>query len=214
MSARRDSATTTGGDGRGLAGTRLPPIAETGLTAASGRLLRRAADAAEVVYAELDSPVGPIVAAATPHGLVRLAYRDADGGTDAVLARLADRLSPRIVEAPARLDAARRELDEFFAGTRRRFALEVDLALASPFARRILAATAAIPFGATATYREMAVAAGSPGATRAAGNALGSNPVPIVIPCHRVLRTGGGIGGYTGGLEIKERLLALEGVQR
>jgi len=170
------------------------------------------ADAADVVYARVDSPLGPLVAAATPRGLARLAYEDFNGGLDAVLDRLAVRLSPRIVEAPARLDGVRRELDEYFAGRRRGFDVPVDLALVGgPFARRLLEACAAISFGATASYRDVAGRAGNPRAVRAAGNALSANPVPIVVPCHRVLRTGGGLGGYTGGVDRMERLLALEG---
>jgi methylated-DNA-[protein]-cysteine S-methyltransferase len=182
------------------------------LAAASARLLAAAAAEADVVYAELDSPVGPIVAAVTTTGLARLAYRDANGGLDAILGSLARTVSPRIVEAPARMDAVRRELDEYFAGRRRSFGLPVDLRLAAPFGRAVLQACARIPFGATSSYAAIAAEAGRPRASRAAGNALGANPVPIVVPCHRVLRTGGGLGGYTGGLEIKERLLTLEGV--
>ncbi len=183
------------------------------LAAASARLLAAAATEADVVYAELDSPVGPIVAAATAKGLARLAYRDFNGGLDAVLEALAKRLSPRIVEAPARLDAVRRELDEYFAGRRRSFDLPVDLSLTAPFGRAVLEACARIPFGATSSYRAVAAEAGRPSASRAAGNALGANPIPIVVPCHRVLRTGGGLGGYTGGLATKQHLLALEGTR-
>ncbi len=189
-----------------------PALDPGAFAAASARFLAAAAAEADVVYAELDSPVGPLLAAATTQGLVRLAYRDADGGWDAVLDGLARRLSPRVVEAPARLDAVRRELAEYFAGERRAFGLRVDLALAAPFAREVLRACARIPFGGTASYGAVAADAGRPSASRATGNALGANPVPIVVPCHRVLRAGGGIGGYTGGLAIKERLLALEGV--
>ncbi len=170
------------------------------------------AAAADVAYARVDSPLGPLVAAATGHGLARLAYEDFNGGLDAVLDRLATGLSPRIVEAPARLDGVRRELDEFFAGARTAFTVPVDFALVTgPFARRLLEACAAIPFGTVATYRDVAEQAGNVRAVRAAGNALSANPVPIVVPCHRVLRTGGGLGGYTGGLDKKEHLLRLEG---
>lgn len=191
---------------------RPPAVDAEALATASARFLRAAAAEADVVYAELDSPVGPLVAAATPHGLVRLAYRDFDGGLDAVLEALAARLSPRVVEAPALLDAVRRALDEYFAGRRRSFALPLDLALAAPFGRTVLEACARIPFGATSSYGAVAADAGRPSAARATGNALGANPIPIVVPCHRVLRTGGGIGGYTGGLQIKEHLLRLEGI--
>jgi methylated-DNA-[protein]-cysteine S-methyltransferase len=194
--------------------TRLdaPATDPDALAAASARLLTAAAAEADVVYAVLDSPLGPLVAAATPKGLARLAYRDVNGGLDAVLEALAARLSPRVVEAPACLDGVRRELDEYFAGRRRAFDLPLDLSLAAPFGRAVLEACARIPFGATSSYRAVAAGVGRPSAARATGNALGANPVPIVVPCHRVLRTGGGLGGYTGGLAIKERLLTMEGV--
>lgn len=190
-----------------------PPTADPGaLARASDRLLRAAAEEAEIVYCELDSPVGGILAAATPAGLARLAYVDFHGGADAVLEALGARLSPRIVLAPGRLDPLRRELDEYFTGRRTTFSVPLDLSLVAPFGRQVLAACARIPFGATTSYGALAAAADRPSAARATGNALGANPVPIVVPCHRVLRTGGGIGGYTGGLAIKEQLLALEGV--
>jgi methylated-DNA-[protein]-cysteine S-methyltransferase len=175
--------------------------------------LERAAAAGllDIAYCEVDTPVGRVVAARTPRGLARLAYEDTNAGLDAVLESLATRLSPRILEAPARLDDVRRELDEYFAGRRHDFSVPVDLALVrGPFARRLLEATARIPFGATSSYGAVAAAAGSPRAVRAAGNALGANPIPIVVPCHRVLRTGGALGGYTGGLDRKRRLLSLE----
>ena len=125
---------------------------------------------------------------------------------------LATRISPRVLEAPARLDPVRRELDEYFEGRRHEFDLPVDWSVLRGFTRGVLRATAKIGFGETGTYASVATAAGSPRAARAAGNSLGSNPMPIVVPCHRVLRTGGGIGGYTGGLERKQFLLRLEGV--
>jgi methylated-DNA-[protein]-cysteine S-methyltransferase len=132
---------------------------------------------------------------------------DAESG----LERLAAGVSPRILAAPRRLDPARRELDEYFAGRRREFDLPLDWQLVRGFSRRVLEATARVPFGGLASYREMATAAGSPRAVRAAGNALGHNPLPIVVPCHRIVRTGGALGGYTGGLERKRALLAIEG---
>jgi methylated-DNA-[protein]-cysteine S-methyltransferase len=173
---------------------------------------RAAADGLlDVAYCEVDTPVGRVVAARTPRGLARLAYEDTNLGIDAVLESLAARLSPRILEAPARLDDVRRELDEYFDGSRHDFSVPVDLALVrGPFATRLLEATARIPFGATSSYAAVAAAAGSPRAVRAAGNALGANPIPIVVPCHRVLRSGGALGGYTGGLDRKRRLLSLE----
>jgi methylated-DNA-[protein]-cysteine S-methyltransferase len=165
----------------------------------------------DVAYATLDSPLGQLVAAATPRGLVRLAYTE-PGREDEVLEELAGKLSPRILEAPARLDEARRELDEYFEGRRAGFDLPIDWSLAHGFTGKVLRQTARIAFGKTSTYAEVASGAGSPRAVRAAGNALGANPIPVVVPCHRVLRTGGALGGYTGGVERKEFLLRLEGV--
>jgi methylated-DNA-[protein]-cysteine S-methyltransferase len=165
----------------------------------------------DVAYATVDSPLGPLLVAVTPRGLVRVAY-EGEGGEDAVLAELADRLSPRILHAPERTDAVRRELEEYFGGGRRAFKTPVDWSLVRGFAQGVLRATAKVPFGAVTSYGRMAEAAGSPRASRAAGNALGSNPIPIVVPCHRVLNAGGGLGGYAGGLERKRYLLALEGV--
>jgi len=187
------------------------PAAEP--AAAARAAARFAADApADAWYAVEESPLGTLVAVATARGLARLAYADHGGGPDAVLDRVAARLSPRLLEAPGRLDRVRRELDEYFAGRRTTFDLDVDWALVTPFARRVLRATAAVPFGATTSYGRVAAAAGSPRGSRAAGNALGSNPVPIVVPCHRVLHAGGGLGGYTGGLDRKLHLLRLESV--
>jgi methylated-DNA-[protein]-cysteine S-methyltransferase len=132
--------------------------------------------------------------------------------TDDVLARISALVSPRVMEAPARLDAVRRELDEYFAGRRRHFDVRLDWRLAQgDFARRVLRATARVPFGRTITYAQAATRAGNPRAQRAAGNALGHNPIPIVVPCHRVVRTGGQIGNYGGGPEMKRYLLGLEG---
>lgn len=162
-----------------------------------------------VAYATVDSPLGPLLVAATPRGVVRLAYPEEE--RDAVLGELAVRVSPRVLEAPATLDHVRRELDEYFVRRRRSFDQPVDLSLVRGFARRVLRATARIPFGGVASYRDVAGRAGSPRAGRAAGNALGSNPIPIVVPCHRVVHAGGGLGGYTGGLDRKRFLLGLEG---
>jgi methylated-DNA-[protein]-cysteine S-methyltransferase len=164
----------------------------------------------DVAYTTIDSPLGELLLAATPEGLARVAYPVND--FDTVLEDLARRLSPRVVEAPGRLDDTRRELDEYFEGRRREFDLPLDLSVTSGFSRRVLEATAGIGFGEQSTYRDVARAAGSEGAVRAAGSALGRNPVPVVVPCHRVLRTGGGLGGYTGGLDKKRFLLDLEGL--
>jgi methylated-DNA-[protein]-cysteine S-methyltransferase len=183
-------------------GPQIEPPAIVDAAASAGLL--------DVAYARLDSPVGTLVLAGTPQGLARLAYVD-PGLEDEVLEEIATRLSPRMLSAPRRLDAPRRELDEYFAGRRRTFDLPLDLRLLSDFTRRVLGATAQIPYGEVASYKEVATAAGSPRGSRAAGNALGSNPLPIVLPCHRVLHSSGGLGGYTGGLERKRTLLAIEG---
>jgi methylated-DNA-[protein]-cysteine S-methyltransferase len=165
----------------------------------------------DVAYATVDSPLGPLVVAATPRGLVRLAYTGSrDEGE--VVEDLAGKLSPRILEAPERLDEVRRELDEYFEGRRVDFEMPIDWSLTHGFTGKVLRQTARIGYGKTSTYAEVAGRAGSPRAVRAAGNALGSNPIPVVVPCHRVLRTGGALGGYTGGVERKEFLLRLEGV--
>lgn len=167
---------------------------------------------AEVAFATVDSPAGRLLVFATPRGLVRIAYELPNGGLDAILDDVAGRLSPRIVHAPVRLDDVRRELDQYFDGRRVTFDLPLDWALVSgPFARRVLETTAQIPFGETRSYREVAEDAGSPRGFRAAGNALGANPLPIIVPCHRVLASGGKLGGYTGGLDVKRLLLSIEG---
>jgi methylated-DNA-[protein]-cysteine S-methyltransferase len=163
----------------------------------------------DVAYAETDSPIGTLLLAATPAGMVRLAFDNEPA--DAVLADLAARLSPRVLRAPARLDTARRELDEYFDGRRTGFELPLDWSLTSGFRRSVLDATARIPYGRTGTYRSVATDAGSPQAVRAAGTALATNPIPIIVPCHRVLRSDGAIGQYRGGAERKSVLLRLEG---
>jgi methylated-DNA-[protein]-cysteine S-methyltransferase len=189
---------------------RPPQIDPADAAAAAARFATLAEP--DVAYAIVDSPVGELVAAVTPHGLVRLAYEDFNGGLDVVLDSLAARLSPRILEAPARLDGVRRELDEYFAGRREAFDFPIDWTLYSDFGRRVLQATAAIPFGHTATYGQVAAQAGNAKASRAAGRALGANPIPIVVPCHRVIGTSGKLTGYTGGMHRKEALLRLEGI--
>ena len=163
----------------------------------------------DVAVAHMDSPIGDLLLAKTPVGLVRLSFF----GHDETLEDLSARISPRIIEAPAQLDDVRRQLDEYFAGDRHRFDLPIDWALVGEWGRKILDACARIPFGEVRTYGEMAQAAGSPKASRAAGTALGHNPVPVVVPCHRVVPAGKRtIGSYTGGVHIKEHLLRLEGV--
>lgn len=184
------------------AADRLPDLTEA--AAAAGLL--------DIAYATLDSPVGTLLVAATPRGLVRIAYVDGEDEAT-VLGHLAAEVSPRVLAAPRKLDEPRRELDEYFAGRRRRFELPLDWQLTRGFAQRVLRATAGVPYGETSTYKQVATAAGSPRAFRAAGNALGSNPIPIVVPCHRILHSGGGLGGYTGGLDRKRLLLAVESGQ-
>jgi methylated-DNA-[protein]-cysteine S-methyltransferase len=177
------------------------------------RLARRALDdgLVDVAYAHTGSPVGELLLANSDRGLLTIYYLDRDD-EDAVLERIAKRVSPRVLEAPARLDETRRQLDDYFEGRRRDFDLPLDWALVGDFGRRVLGRTAAIPFGKVSTYGEVAREIGSPGAARATGNALGANPIPIVVPCHRVLAAGGGLGGYTGGTQRKEKLLRIEGV--
>jgi len=175
------------------------------------QLAARAADEGllDVAYATLDSPVGELVVAATDRGLVRIGLPGQP--LESVLAQLTDGVSPRVLSYPRRLDDARRELDQYFAGKRQRFELAVDWRLSHPgFYRRVLRETAKVPFGEMITYGQAAKRAGSPRAFRAAGTALGSNPVPIVVPCHRVIRSGGELGNYGGGPEMKRFLLELE----
>ena len=163
-----------------------------------------------VAFATVDSPVGLLIVAATPRGLVRVAFPEE--GTDHVLQELAEAVSPRILEDPKALDRARREMGEYFEGHRRRFTTRVDWALVPRgFSRRVLEETARIPYGSVSTYGDVAKRARSPRAARAAGNALHDNPVPIVVPCHRVVPVGGGIGQYGGNEWRKEFLLRLEG---
>lgn len=174
-----------------------------------------AAGLLDVAYAEHDTPLGRLLLAATPEGLVQIAYLDGAAAEERALLELSSRVSPRVLRAPARLEGARRELEQYFSGRRSAFELALDWRLSTPgFTRRVLHAATAIPYGSTSSYRQMAAAAGSPRAFRAAGNALGSNPLPIVVPCHRVLASGGGLGGYTGGLERKRTLLAIERGER
>jgi methylated-DNA-[protein]-cysteine S-methyltransferase len=182
--------------------------------ATAARLHARLVDDAEsagvldVTYRTLDSPVGPLLLAATGDGLVRVAFDREDH--DAVLGSLAEQVSPRILAATARLDPVARELDEYFAGTRRVFDVPVDLRLAHGFRRTVLDQLRAIAYGTTASYATVAAAAGNPGAVRAVGSACAHNPVPLVVPCHRVVRSDGSIGQYRGGTDVKQTLLALE----
>ncbi|HEX3360382.1 MAG TPA: methylated-DNA--[protein]-cysteine S-methyltransferase [Solirubrobacterales bacterium] len=162
----------------------------------------------DVTYATADSPFGTLRLAKTPRGLVRLGLPGED--TEAMLADLAGRISPRVLEDPARLDEERRELDDYFAGRRHAFELPLDWQLSNGFLLRARQGIAAIPYGETRTYTDLARAAGNERAVRAAGSACSRNPIPLIVPCHRVLRSDGSLGGYAGGLEMKQRLLELE----
>jgi methylated-DNA-[protein]-cysteine S-methyltransferase len=174
------------------------------------RLAAAAADAGvlDVAYRILDTPVGAVLLATTEQGLVRVAYARQDH--DAVLQELADRVSPRVLRAPVRLDTAAREIEEYFAGRRRLFDLPLDFRLAHGFRRTVLSHLPEIGYGTTASYAAVASLAGSPRAVRAVGTACATNPLPIVVPCHRVVRSDGTLGGYAGGPQIKEELLRLE----
>jgi methylated-DNA-[protein]-cysteine S-methyltransferase len=193
-------------------GRRLRAGSREDATAAARGLAERADEAGllDVAYATAETPMGTAIVAATARGLVRVGLPNQ--AADTVLDQLAREVSPRVLEWRDRLDEVLRELDEYFEGRRDRFELPLDWRLTTaPFARNVLRETARIPFGLTSTYSQVAAKAGNPRASRAAGNALGSNPIPIVVPCHRVLRAGGAIGGYGGGPEMKEFLLRLEG---
>jgi methylated-DNA-[protein]-cysteine S-methyltransferase len=162
----------------------------------------------DVAYRIIDSPVGSLLVAATESGLVRVAYASEDH--DAVLQSLADRISPRILAAPGRLDDVARELDEYFDGQRQRFDLPLDWRLSAGFRSTVLHHLPEIGYGRTASYAAVAQLAGHPKAFRAVGSACATNPLPVVVPCHRVVRSDGGMGGYLGGAEAKRTLLALE----
>jgi methylated-DNA-[protein]-cysteine S-methyltransferase len=163
----------------------------------------------DIAYAEIDSPFGPMLVAGTEQGIVRVALPHER--PDDVLEELSATVSPRVLEAPGRLDEARRQLDAYFEGRLDRFSVALDWRLIHGFQTKVLRATAAIPYGETRSYREVAEEAGNPRAYRAAGTALGHNPLPPIVPCHRVIQASGEIGNYGGGPELKEALLRLEG---
>jgi len=167
----------------------------------------------DVAFTTMDSPVGSLLLAATARGLVEIAFTRNGARIDDALDELARNVSPRILEAPARLDPVRSQLDEYFNGRRVDFDVALDRSLMGPFARRVLARTERIPYGRVSTYAELARHIGAPRAARAVGNALAANPIPLIVPCHRVVRTGGALGGYGGGLDRKEWLLELEGAR-
>lgn len=182
------------------------------MRASLNRLAERAASEGllDVAYTTADSPFGPLLLASTPRGLVRVGLPNQD--YEEMLTELAERVSPRVLEAAAPLDEARRELDLYFEGKLTDFDLPLDWRLSRDFRRRALRAISRIPYGQTRSYTQVATSAGNERAVRAAGTACGTNPIPLVVPCHRVLRSSGGLGGYGGGLPMKEGLLRLEGV--
>ncbi|HET9888872.1 MAG TPA: methylated-DNA--[protein]-cysteine S-methyltransferase [Mycobacterium sp.] len=162
----------------------------------------------DIAYRVVDSPVGALLLAATELGLVRVAY--ASEGHDTVLQRLADKISPRILLAPDRLDTVARQFDEYFAGKRQEFSVPLDWRLSAGFRNTVLRHLPEIGYGHTASYAAVAKLAGNPNAVRAVGSACATNPLPVVVPCHRVLRSDGAMGGYLGGPEAKRLLLTLE----
>jgi methylated-DNA-[protein]-cysteine S-methyltransferase len=188
----------------------LPAVTEDQLSALRDRLAVSAATAGvlDVAYRTLDTPVGSLLLAATDKGLVRVAYAAEDHAR--VLAALAARLSPRMLNAPRRLDPVAREIDEYFAGQRREFDLPLDFSLSRGFRLAVLRQLPGIGYGSTASYGAVATAAGNPRAVRAVGTACATNPLPVVLPCHRVVRADGSLGGYLGGPAAKQLLLSLE----
>jgi methylated-DNA-[protein]-cysteine S-methyltransferase len=188
----------------------LRAVDPAALRALQSRLAAAAADAGllDLSYTTLDTPIGKLLLAATDQGLVRVAF-DRENH-DAVLEQLADKISPRILHSAARLEAAVRQLDEYFAGHRREFELPLDWRLAKGFRREVLSHLPLIAYGQTESYAQVAAAAGNPKAVRAVGTACGTNPLPVVVPCHRVVRSDGSFGGYLGGTEAKQILLTLE----
>jgi len=192
----------------------LYPVDDGDLTRLHARLAAAAErdHALDVAYRTVDSPVGPLLIAATPVGLVRVAF-DSEG-SDAVLQNLSDRISSRVLKAPARLDAVAHQLDEYFSGRRQHFDVPLDWQLSKGFRRRVLEHLAVdIGYGATASYGTLARLSGSPNAVRAVGTTCATNPIPVVVPCHRVVRADGTMGQYRGGPAAKRALLDLEGAQ-
>ena len=197
-------------DDRGLqARLRQGPVAPDDLDALVRAALERADadDLVDVAWAVQDTPIGPLTLAATPEGVVRVGF----GDEDRVLDELAAEVSPRVVRLPARLDGLRHQLDEYFAGRRQSFDVALDRRLSHGYRRRVLEALSEVPYGETVSYKDLAVRTGNPGASRAVGSAMATNPIPIVVPCHRVLLSGGALGRYGGGVDVKVWLLRLEG---
>jgi methylated-DNA-[protein]-cysteine S-methyltransferase len=202
--------TRTGASAAALFAT-LPDLDEDAQRALHARLAAaaNAAGILDVAYRTVDTPVGALLLAATEAGLVRVAYAREDH--DRVLEQLANRISPRVLRAPARLDEAAREIEDYFAGRRTVFDLSLDFQLSAGFRATVLTHLPDIAYGTTASYAALAAAVGNPRAVRAVGTACATNPLPVVVPCHRVVRSDGSVGQYIGGTDAKMTLLALEG---
>jgi methylated-DNA-[protein]-cysteine S-methyltransferase len=191
------------------------PVDEDVLRRLHARLERdaQAGGLLDIAYRTVDSALGPLLLAATPRGVLRVAFANED--RDGVLQTLAERISPRVLEAPARLDPMARQLDEYFAGRRHSFDVALDWSLSQGFRRTVLEhLNAEVGYGDTATYANLARLSGSPNAVRAVGTACATNPIPIFVPCHRVVRSDGTVGAYRGGPAAKRALLDLEHVPR
>jgi methylated-DNA-[protein]-cysteine S-methyltransferase len=191
----------------------VPDVTDHDLASLHERLAAAAArdGLLDIAYTTIDTPVGPLLLAATDKGLIRVAYASQDH--DHVLDDLARRISPRVLRAPGRLSAAARELDEYFAGGRTAFDLPLDLSLSSGFRRLVQQHLPDIAYGHTQSYKQVAEIVGNPRAVRAVGTACATNPLPVVVPCHRVLRSDGTLSGYAGGPAAKAILLSLEGAR-
>ena len=201
FATRADAPVSTNGHAPDPARTHLDSLV-------AGALAHADADGlVDVAWVVEDTPIGPLTLAATPVGLVRVGF----GPEDAVLPGLAAQVSPRVVHLPARLDDLRRQLDEYFAGRRRHFEVALDRRLSHGYRLAVLEELSRVPYGETVSYRDLAERTGKPNASRAVGTAMATNPIPIVVPCHRVLRSGGALGGYGGGLDTKVWLLRHEG---
>jgi methylated-DNA-[protein]-cysteine S-methyltransferase len=188
----------------------LPDVDDDAQRRLHARLAAAAAEAGilDIAFRTVDTPVGTLLLAATEKGLVRVAYATEDH--DRVLDQLANRVSPRVLRAPARLDPAARQLGEYFAGRRHAFELPLDFELTRGFRRTVLGHLPGIGYGTTASYAAVAAAVGNPRAVRAVGSACATNPLPVVLPCHRVVRSDGTLGEYVGGPAVKRALLTLE----
>jgi methylated-DNA-[protein]-cysteine S-methyltransferase len=201
LDTRAEATVSANGRAPDPAGVELEALVTAALTRAD------ADDLVDVAWVVEDTPIGPLTLAATPTGLVRVGF----GHEDDVLTELAADVSPRVVRLPERLDGLRRQLDEYFAGRRRRFDVALDRRLSHGYRRTVLEELSRVPYGETVSYKDLAERTGKPKASRAVGTAMATNPIPIVVPCHRVLRTGGALGGYGGGLDTKVWLLRHEG---